>query len=134
MTPKSRQDQKEYHLRKNVNYQPATLPLPSSDTATSAAWGHDSNFDRNITVSNPSIRRIICDFGRSEERTSSWLARGRIHLYTEFESTDQRKNQQSFVHSKGLLITSATPLAVFLSSSDVFLPIHAKTSSPQSRM
>lgn len=48
------------------------LCLYHPHTVSTVVWGHDSNFDLNITVSNPSITWTMRDFGRSTARTNSW--------------------------------------------------------------
>ena len=47
------------------------MPLPSSDdNFKSGVGGHSINFDLNMTVSNPSITLITCDFARLSSMSS----------------------------------------------------------------
>jgi len=118
-----------------INHLPATLPRPSSDTVTSGVWGQESNLDLNNTVSNPSITRIIWGLSWSLPLTSScYLVHSKLTVIRIWSiiKTYSKMLRDGCQRKRG--VTSATPLALFLSSREVFLPIQTNISNPQSRI
>lgn len=122
------------NIKKNqkqlFNDWPATLPLPSSDTATSVVWGHESNFDLNITVSKPSITRIMWHFDRSGPRTNSYMVRSsEYQVYWECtskcnsDSWKKKKKRQRLVLLQ-LHLHSAFHQEMYFSPSKQTFPTH----------